>query len=44
MAIAIGAALAMAWMPAMPRWIFLAIMVLDLVAFIGIIAAKTESE
>ena len=44
MGVAVGAALVMTRMPAVPRWIPLAVMVLDLVAFVGIIAAKTESD
>ena len=43
-AVAAGAALMMTRMPAVPRWVSLAIMALDLVGFIGIIAAKTESD
>lgn len=43
-AVAVGAALAMTRMPAVPRWIPLAIMVLDLAGFIGIIALKTEDD
>lgn len=44
MAVAVGAALAMAWIRAMPRWISLAVMVLDLAAFVTIIALKTEND
>jgi hypothetical protein len=43
-AVAVGAALAMARMQAVPHWIPLAVMVLDLVAFIAVIALKTESD
>jgi len=43
-AIAVGAALVMTRVPEMPRWIPLCVMALDLVAFIGIIALKTESD
>ena len=43
-AVAVGAALVMTRMPAVPRWIPRAVMVLDLVGFVGIIAAKTESD
>jgi len=42
--IAVGAALAMARAPAVPHWIPLAVMALDLVGFIAIIALKTESD
>jgi L-asparagine transporter-like permease len=43
-AVALGAALVVMRVPAVPRWIPLAIMVLDLAGFIGIIAAKTEDD
>ena len=43
-AVAVGAALVMARMPAVPRWIPLAVMVLDLAGFVGIIAAKTGDD
>jgi hypothetical protein len=42
--IELGAALVMTHMPAVPRWILLAVMVLTLVGFVGIIAVKTESD
>ena len=43
-AVTVGAALVMTRMPAVPRWIPLTAIVLDLVTFIGIIVAKTESD
>lgn len=43
-AIAVGAAMVMTRAPGTPRWIPLAIMLLDLVVFVGILAAKTEGD
>jgi hypothetical protein len=43
-AVALGAALVVMRVPAVPRWIPLAVMILDLVGFIGIIALKTEDD
>jgi ABC-type Fe3+ transport system permease subunit len=41
-AVAAAAALVMARSPGLPRWLPLGVMVLDLAAFVGVIAFKTE--